>query len=479
MKLYNSLTRKKEKIIPIEKNNIRFYSCGQTIYLDLHIGNVRTYSYWDILVRYLRWRGYDVFWVQNITDVGHLTDDADMGEDKIVITAKDKNIEPMVLVETQIKRFFEDMDALNIQRADIYPRATGHIPEMIEFVKDLLDKGYAYEVNGSVYFDITKFPSYGSLSPVTYTDESAGSRIQINQEKRNPRDFALWIKAPENYLMKWPSSWGLGYPGWHLECSVMSQKYLGETIDIHSGGIEHLMLHHPNEIAQSETRTGKKFVNYWIHANHLIVNGRKMSKSLGNYILARDLLKKYDPTVIRLFLANSHYRKQVDFNQQAIKHSQRLLDRIKRTLELIENSPGGNGNNLDIEIIKFEKEFIKAMEDDLNTVLAIKSIMRFIKQVNASLDNKKPVLDSVKEKILELIGILGIDIDSLYHKEKYHELAISLIDLLIMIRKDLREAEMYQLSDRIRTRLTGLGVILEDKADETLWRFNKKNSSKA
>jgi cysteinyl-tRNA synthetase len=204
-----------------------------------------------------------------------------------------------------------------------------------------------------------------------------------------------------------------------------------------------------------------------------------MSKSLGNYILARDLLKKYDPTVIRLFLANSHYRKQVDFNQPAIKHSQRLLDRINRTLELIENSPGGNGNNLDIEIIKFEKEFIKAMEDDLNTVLAIKSIMRFIKQVNASLDNKKPVLDSVKEKILELIGILGIDIDSLYHKEKYHELAISLIDLLIMIRKDLREAEMYQLSDRIRTRLTGLGVILEDKADETLWRFNKKNSSKA
>ena len=255
MKLYNSLTRQIEELQPIEDNKIRFYSCGQTIYLDVHFGNARTYSFWDVLVRYLRYREYDVFWVQNFTDVGHLTDDADAGEDKIIKTARSKAIEPMVLVETNIRRFFEDMDPLNIQRADIYPRASGHINEMIDHVLDLVNKGFAYEVNGSVYFDTTKFPTYGQLSPTKYEEESAGARIAVNPDKRNPRDFALWIRAPPDHLMKWTSPWGLGYPGWHLECSVMSQKYLGETIDMHAGGIDHLNLHHDNEIAQSEART--------------------------------------------------------------------------------------------------------------------------------------------------------------------------------------------------------------------------------
>ncbi|MFX0211183.1 MAG: class I tRNA ligase family protein, partial [Candidatus Hodarchaeota archaeon] len=205
MKLYNSLTRRKEEFIPIEEKKVRFYSCGQTVYEDAHIGNARTYSYWDVLVRYLRWRGYNVFWVQNFTDVGHLTDDADAGEDKILRTAKSKEMQPMVLVETQIRRFFEDLDPLNITRADIYPRATGEIPEMIEFVKDLEEKGFAYEVNGSLYFDVTKFPTYGELSPSDYSEETAGQRIAVNPEKRNPRDFALWIRAPPEHLMKWPS----------------------------------------------------------------------------------------------------------------------------------------------------------------------------------------------------------------------------------------------------------------------------------
>lgn len=470
MELFNSLTRQKEEFKPLEGKKVRFYSCGQTIYLDLHLGNARTYSYWDVLVRYLRWRGYDVFWLQNITDVGHLTDDADSGENKIVKTARDKNLEPMVLVESQIKRFFEDIDVLNIQRADIYPRATGHIPEMIEFTKDLLDKGYAYEVNGSIYFDVTKFLSYGKLSPSSFSKESVGVRIAVNPEKRNPRDFALWIKAPENYLMKWPSPWGLGYPGWHLECSVMSQKYLGETLDIHSGGIEHVMLHHPNEIAQSEARTGKKFVNYWIHANHLIVNGVKMSKSLGNYMLIREILKKYDPMTIRFFLVNSHYRKNLDFNENAFVQSQSLFNRIEDTLRLIDQAPGGKESNLQEEIDKVEKEFIKAMDDDINTVAAIQSIMRFIRKVNSSFNNQRLILKEAKEKIVELLEILGIKFDMTSFKRNQDELVSSLVDLLIEIREKLRKAEMYVISDKIRTNLSELGIILEDKSIGTIWK---------
>ncbi|MFX0211791.1 MAG: cysteine--tRNA ligase [Candidatus Hodarchaeota archaeon] len=456
--------------MPIEGKKVRFYSCGQTIYLDLHLGNARTYSYWDVLVRYLRWRGYNVFWVQNITDVGHLTDDADSGEDRIVKTARDKNLEPMVLVESQIKRFFEDIDMLNIQRADIYPRATGHIPEMIEFIKDLLDKGYAYEVNGSIYFDVTRFLSYGELSPSSFSEESAGLRIAINPEKKTPRDFALWIKAPDNYLMKWPSPWGLGYPGWHLECSVMSQKYLGETLDIHAGGIEHLMLHHPNEIAQSEARTGKKFVNYWIHANHLIVNGVKMSKSLGNYMLVREMLQKYDPMTIRFFLVNSHYRKNLDFNEIAFIQNQSLLNRIQDTLRLIDQSPGGKESNLQEEIYKVEKEFIKAMDDDINTVAAIQSIMRFMRKVNSSFNNQKLILMEAREKVVELLEILGIKFDMTSFKRNQDEFVSSLVGLLVDIREELRKAGMYVISDKIRSNLSDFGIILEDRAIGTIWK---------
>ncbi|MFX1505881.1 MAG: cysteine--tRNA ligase [Promethearchaeota archaeon] len=471
MKLFNSLTRQKEDLIPIENNKIRFYSCGQTIYLDMHIGNARTYSYWDVLVRYLRWRGYDVFWIQNITDVGHLTDDADSGEDRIVRTARDKNLEPMVLIETQIKRFFEDIDELNIQRADIYPRATGHIPEMIEFITDLLEKEYAYEVNGSVYFNVEKFPSYGKLSPSSYSEDSTGVRIAVNPEKRNPRDFALWIKAPTNYLMKWQSPWSLGYPGWHLECSVMSQKYLGDTFDIHSGGIEHLMLHHPNEIAQSEARTGKRFVNYWIHANHLIVNGSKMSKSLGNYVLVRELLDKYDPAAIRFFLINSHYRKRLDFNEKSFEESQNLLDRIKNTLRLIDQIPGGEKTTLTSDLAVVEKEFIEAMDDDLNTVAAVQSIMRFVRKLNHALEKEnKSILEASKLKIFELLDILGVSLKITSLKQDEVELIESLIDLLVDIRSDLRKTENFAISDKIRNELFSLGFILNDSPLGTTWR---------
>ncbi|MFW9905596.1 MAG: cysteine--tRNA ligase [Candidatus Thorarchaeota archaeon] len=471
MKLYNSLTRQKEEFIPIEDGKVRFYSCGQTVYEDAHIGNARTYSYWDTLVRYLRWRGNDVFWVQNFTDVGHLTDDADSGEDKIIRTAKAKSIQPMVFVETKIRQFFEDMDALNIQRADIYPRATAEIPEMIEFVKDLLEKDYAYEVNGSIYFDVTKFPSYGELSPSTYSEESAGARITINPEKRDPRDFALWIRAPPEHLMKWPSPWGFGYPGWHLECSVMSQKYLGTTLDIHGGGIDHLYLHHPNEIAQSEARTGQKFVNYWLHAAFLTVDGERMGKSKGNFILVRDLLKDYDPMLIRLFLINSHYRKGVDFNRDALTQTQILLDRIRTTIASIDQAPGGKNSDLSTVITEVETDFIAAMDDDLNTVGALQAIMQFIKKINASLDNEKTILEDAKNKIITLIGILGI---SLQDDARQGAISIStLVDMLVTLRDKLREAKQYDFSDQIRADLLKLGIQLEDKPDGTIWKIKK------
>ena len=473
MKLYNSLTREKEEFITIEEKKVRFYSCGQTVYEDAHIGNARTYSYWDTLVRYLRWRGNDVFWVQNFTDVGHLTDDADSGEDKILRTAKAKSIEPMVLVEKKIRNFFEDMDALNIQRADIYPRATGEIPEMIEFIKDLLDKDYAYEVNGSIYFDVSKFPSYGELSPSAYSEESAGARIAVNPEKRNPRDFALWIRAPPEHLMKWPSPWGLGYPGWHLECSVMSQKYLGTTLDIHGGGIDHLYLHHPNEIAQSEARTGEKFVNYWLHAAFLTVDGERMGKSKGNFILVRDLLKEFDPMLIRLFLINSHYRKSVDFNRDALAQTQILLDRIRTTVASIDQAPGGNKSDLSTVITEVDTDFIAAMDDDLNTVGALQAIMQFIKKVNASLDNEKSILEDAKNKIITLIGILGI---SLQDDAQQGAISISsLVDMLVSLRDRLREAKQYEFSDQIRADLLELGIQLEDKPDGTIWKLKTQN----
>ncbi|MHA2329988.1 MAG: cysteine--tRNA ligase, partial [Candidatus Hodarchaeales archaeon] len=459
MKLYNSLTRQKEDFIPIEDKKVRFYSCGQTVYEDAHIGNARTYSYWDVLVRYLRWREYDVFWVQNFTDVGHLTDDADAGEDKILKTAKAKDIQPMVLVETQIRKFFEDMDALNIQRADIYPRATGEIPEMIEFVKDLLAKEFAYEVNGSLYYDVTKFPTYGELAPSSFSEESAGARIAVNPEKRNPRDFALWIRAPPEHLMKWSSPWGMGYPGWHLECSVMSQKYLGETLDIHAGGIDHLHLHHPNEIAQSETRTGQKFVNYWLHAAFLTVDGERMGKSKGNYILVRNLLEEFDPMLIRLFLINSHYRKSVDFNREALTQTQMLLDRIRTTIATLDQSTGGEKTSLQDAIPQVEIAFIESMDDDLNTVAALQIIMQFIKVVNASLDNKKTLLDKARIKIITLVGILGISLE----EEQQGRISIaSLIDMIVDLRTELRKAKQFELADQVRKTLLDAGIQLED-----------------
>ena len=395
LKLYNTMTRKKEVFKPLEKGKVRIYTCGLTVYDDLHIGHARTYSYWDILRRYLEWKGYDVFHVQNITDVGHLTDDADQGEDKIEKRAREKGMEPMVLVEKQLEKYYRDMDDLNILRHHINPRATGHIPEMIELIQRIIDNGFAYVVNGSVYFDVMKFHEkydYTKMARIKIEEMEAGARVEKNPEKKNPLDFALWIKAEPNHIMKWSSPWSLGYPGWHIECSAMSMKYLGEVFDIHGGGKDHIFPHHSNERAQSLAATGKEFVRYWLHANFLQIGGEKMSKSKGNFYTAREMIDKYGGEVLRLFYASSHYRKDIEFAEEAVEHAKNNLERIYNTLYLIESSKGGKKTDLKDEIKRFVKDFEEAMDDDLDTPRAVKLLLEFCKKVNKSLDNKRRYL---------------------------------------------------------------------------------------
>ncbi|HEY5503701.1 MAG TPA: cysteine--tRNA ligase, partial [Sedimentisphaerales bacterium] len=319
LQLYNSLTRRAEEFKPINKDRVGIYVCGPTVYGHAHLGHAKSYVSFDILVRYLRYLGYNVTYVQNITDVGHLTDNADQGEDKIAKAAAKVHKHPMELAETYTKSFFDDMDKLNCVRPDISPRASGHIVEQIELVKTLIEKGYAYEANGSVYFDVSKFAEYGKLSGRNVEDMIAGARVEVSQEKKNPADFALWKKADANHIMQWPSPWGQGFPGWHLECSVMSTKYLGQPFDIHGGGLENQFPHHECEIAQAEAATGKQFVKYWLHNNMVTVDGQKMGKSLGNFITLKQvfadwpdakherLSRKYDSLAVRQFILTSHY----------------------------------------------------------------------------------------------------------------------------------------------------------------------------
>lgn len=328
LKLYNSLTKRKEVFAPQYEGLVNMYVCGPTVYDHPHIGHAKSYVSFDVIVRYLRHLGYKVRYIQNITDVGHLTDDADEGEDKIIKRAKREHIEPAELVEIYTRSYFEDMDVLNNLRPNISPRATAHIPEQIGLVEDLLEKGYAYVSGGSVYFEVQKFKEYGKLSGRKPEELEAGARIEINPEKRHPSDFALWKKAEPGHIMRWKSPWGEGFPGWHLECSAMSMKYLGATLDIHGGGLENIFPHHECEIAQSEAVTGKPFVRYWLHNNMVTVNGQKMGKSLGNFITLKDAFKKYRPLTVRFFILSTHYRSPLDFSNEALEAADKGLSRL-------------------------------------------------------------------------------------------------------------------------------------------------------
>lgn len=481
LKFYNSLTKKKEVFAPLHEGYVSMYVCGPTVYDHPHLGHAKSYVSFDVIVRYLRYLGYKVRYVQNITDVGHLTDNADTGEDKILKRAQRERIQPAELVEIYTRSYFEDMDALNNLRPDISPRATAHIPEQIELVERLIKKGYAYEVNGSVYFDVNKFKEYGKLSGRKQEELEAGARIEINPEKRNPSDFALWKKAEPGHIMRWKSPWGEGFPGWHLECSAMSMKYLGQTLDIHGGGLENAFPHHECEIAQSEAANELPFVRYWIHNNMVTVNGQKMGKSLGNFITLKDAFKSYHPLTIRFFILTSHYRSPLDYSNEALDAANKGLERLHNTVKglrerIIDAKDGSMPEEIYEKLEHYKKTFLDAMDEDINTPGAIAVLFDLSKEVNTLLNSGKVIskkcLEDIDKLYQELGGnILGI-IPKTFESEKRVETDVlkNVMQVLIDTRNELRKAKQWQLSDFIRSKLSEIGIALDDKPEGTTWR---------
>jgi cysteinyl-tRNA synthetase len=480
LQIYNTLSRQKEDFKPLREGSVGIYVCGPTVYGHSHIGHAKSYVSFDAIVRYLRFSGFKVLYVQNVTDVGHLTDDADEGEDKIEKQSKLDRVHPMQIAEMYTISYFEDMDALGVLRPDIAPRASGHITEQIEVIKELLEKGYAYVANGSVYFDVSKFSRYGKLSGRSVEDMEAGARVEVNREKRHPADFALWKKAEPEHIMQWPSPWGKGYPGWHIECSAMSMKYLGQTFDIHGGGLENQFPHHECEIAQSECSTGKPFVKYWVHNNMVTVNGQKMGKSLGNFVTLKDAFKKFDPLVLRFFILQSHYRSTLDFGDEALHGAKVGFEKLQNTLrnlkeEITRALAENRTQDAAIDLKVYESRFRAAMDDDFNTPQAIAVLFDLSRETNAllGLDNKFSArsLRAINDMFLEFGGtVLGLTNEESTATASDVKLEADLMQLLVDVRTDVRAQKLWSLSDKIRDGLKKLSITLEDKKDGTGWR---------
>jgi cysteinyl-tRNA synthetase len=461
--LYNTLTNRKEEFVPVEPGKVRMYNCGPTVYMYAHIGNFRAFMLADLLRRYLEFKGLEVQQVMNITDVGHLTDDADEGEDKLEKAAREEKKDPWQIAAFYTDAFFEDIDALRIRRAHVYPRATDHIDDMIRTVQTLLDHGHAYVVNGCVYYDVTSFPEYGKLSGNTLDRLQAGARLDVNPDKKNPHDFSLWVTDP-SHLMKWESPWGVGYPGWHLECSTMSQKYLGDTLDIHTGGEDNIFPHHECEIAQSEGATDKPFVRYWLHVRHLFVEGEKMSKSKGNFYTLKDLLAKgLDPLAIRYTLLASHYRQPLNFTFDAVEASAGAIRRLK---EFVANMDAAAGDGEDPRVAELceqvEAEFVRQMDDDLNIAGALASVFDFVREVNrmevSKADGAKAA--TTVRRFDQVLGVLP---------EAGEEALDEEIERLIAEREQARKDRDYARADAIRDDLAARGILLKDTPDGVRW----------
>ena len=394
MKIYNSLTKQKQEFEPLHKGKVNMYVCGPTVYGPPHLGHGRTYINFDIVYRYLSFLGYNVKYVQNITDVGHLVGDGDDGEDKIQRQAVKENIDPYAIAYKYECQYFDNMARLNVLRPTISPRATGFIIEMQDMIQTLIDKGYAYVTKlGNVYFSVKADKNYGCLSRRTLDETVSGTRIELADDKRAPEDFALWKHAEPEHLMKWPSPWGIGYPGWHIECSTMSKKFLGDTIDIHGGGMDNMFPHHESEIAQSECANGKPFVRFFMHNNMLTINGTKMGKSLGNFITLEDIFNKYDPMVIRWFVLSFHYRAPVDFNEKGLDIAKEQYEKLssavvalrKQTQEVLTDKKQLGKYS---DLTEIYDEFIAAMDDDFNTTLAMSVVLKLTKLINKALTTK-------------------------------------------------------------------------------------------
>lgn len=450
---YNTLTKQKELFKSIKEKEATIYSCGPTVYKDATIGNMRTYLLNDTLRRILKYNGYHLKHVMNITDVGHLVSDGDEGEDKMIKSAREEHKSPLEIANYYTKLFLRDLERLNIETPEVICRATDHIKEMLEMVKKIMENGYAYETSTAIYFDVSKLDKYGILSGIDLNNQKAGARVEVDPEKRNPYDFALWIKAPENHLMKWDSPWGPSYPGWHIECSAMSTKYLGEEFDIHTGGIDLVPTHHENEIAQNKGACGKIPAHYWIHGEYLLVDGGKMSKSLGNVYLVDDIMKKgYSPLAYRLFNFSCHYRGKLNFTWDGIESASASLSRLK---EGYEKHLNGTEEVSDEIINDLEDRFHKAINDDMNMPLALSIVWEAVRYKTKS----KKIADLLKK----FDTVLGIKIDETELKE---EIPQEILDLAEK-RKEARNNKNWSESDKLRDMIFEKGYIVKDTKEGT------------
>ncbi len=485
LKIYNSLTKSKELFKPVKEGYVGMYVCGPTVYSNAHLGNVRTFMFFDVAFRYFLHLGYKVRYVRNITDAGHLENDADEGEDRIAKRARLEQIEPMEVVQRYTVDFHNVLKSYNFLPPSIEPTATGHIVEQIEMIKQIFDKGLAYEVNGSVYFDVLKYNetgNYGILSGRKIEDAIHNTRALDGQsDKRNPQDFALWKKADERHIMRWPSPWSDGFPGWHLECSVMSTKYLGEQFDIHGGGMDLKFPHHECEIAQSKTCSGVMPVNYWMHTNMLLLNGHKMAKSTGNYILPDEILtgdnkilsKAFSPSVVRFFNMQANYRSILDFSSDALEASEKGHTKLMEAVRLIDKIEAGNTSTFNVE--NWKKDCYAAMNDDFNTPMLISNLFEAVKVINQIKDEKASLTvedievlkSTLNAFVFDVLGLINETIDT----NSSGKLS-GVVELLIKMRKEARVDKDWALSDKIRDELLVLGIQLKDGREGTTFSVN-------
>lgn len=456
MKVYNTLTNRKEEFVPIEEGKVKMYVCGPTVYNFFHIGNARPFVVFDTLRRYFKYRGYEVKFVQNFTDV----------DDKIIKRAKEEGITAPEVSEKYIKEYFDDAQALNVIKADVHPKVSEHIQEIIDFVQTLIDKGYAYEADGDVYYSTRKFADYGKLSGQNIDDLESGARIAVGEVKKDPLDFALWKARKEESEIAWESPWGMGRPGWHIECSTMSKKHLGETIDIHGGGADLKFPHHENEIAQSEACNGVPFSHYWMHNGFITVDGEKMSKSLNNFFTVRDIRKEYDGDFIRFFLLTGHYRSPINFSDELMKSSKVGYDRIGTALETLDflKKNGSDEKMADEEAMlkdldQYRENFITAMDDDMNTADAITAIFDLVSAINVAVKDgaSKSYAEEAAKRIMELADVLGI----FQTKEEEAGLGDD-IQALVDERQAARKEKNWARADEIRDQLAAMGITLKD-----------------
>ena len=482
LRVFNTLGGKKEQFEPLEPGRVRMYVCGPTVYDDSHIGHARSVVVFDVIARYLKAKGYDLTYVRNFTDV----------DDKIIDKANQLGMDCKAVAEKYITEFYKDMDALNVERATIEPKATEHMNQILQFVEKLIQKGFAYRINGDVYYSVEKFKEYGKLSGRRLEDMEAGARVDIDERKRNPFDFVLW-KSAKPGEPAWESPWGMGRPGWHIECSAMSNEYLGETFDIHGGGKDLCFPHHENEIAQSESVSGKLFVKYWIHNGFVNINREKMSKSLGNFLMIKDVLKIYHPETVRLFLLSNHYRSPIDFTDQALDEARMGLDKIYALLLRVDNKMGVESTQ-DIESGDFWQQFCEAMDDDFNSARGIGIIFDMVRKVNRMLDKYDEKIDfgrlfSYPEKqhiqssladIRRAGNILGIlletpaDYFDKKQKQVLEQKSVdpTMIEKMVEERNAARKAKDWKKADQIRNQLADMDVILEDRPEGTVWKIN-------